>query len=98
MAQPLAEARERTQATGAQVRLRAVRAQLSACSILSALAKFDIAHSRVDDAHKLKGRLGKVLEVVRRHLDESHHLPPESLTAVRDELAKVERLVREIEA
>ncbi len=94
----VAKVRNRTQATPAQVRLRAIRAQLKACSTMCEVANADLARGRADDAHKLKDRLSHSLESVRRRLDQPQYVPPESVSCISEELAALERRLREIEA
>jgi energy-converting hydrogenase A subunit M len=83
----------RLHARSAQVRLRAINAQISAGFTLCKLIEIDIGRGRTDEAHKLIGKLRKMVETVRRHVQEPHHLPTDSLTDVRQELVQLEERV-----
>ncbi len=85
-------------ATGAEVRLRAIRAQLSAGFTLCQLMEAAVGLSRTDEVRKLSGKVRRTVESVRRHLDEPHHVPEASLAEARDQLAQLETRVLGIEA
>ncbi len=87
----------RAHATPAEVRLRAVRAQLSAAVTLCALAEGDISNRRIDNAHQVIERVRHTINSVRQHLDEPSHVSPSSLPEVREKLAQLERRVLGIE-
>ncbi len=90
-------ATHRLHARSRQVRLRAIKAQLSASSTLCKLMEAAVDHGRTDELHNLIGKLRETLASVDRHLDEPHHVPKESLADVRDQLARLERRVAAIE-
>ncbi len=81
------------QDTPAAVRLRAIKAQLSAAVTLCALAEGDITYRRIDNAHLVIERVRHTVDSVRRHLDEPNHVSPSSLPEVRGQLAQVEKRV-----
>ncbi len=83
----------RPQDTPAAVRLRAIKAQLSAAVTLCALAEGDISNRRIDNAHLVIERVRHTINSVRQHLDEPNQVSPSSLPEVRDQLAQMQERV-----
>ncbi len=79
------------------MRLRSIEAQLSAGSTLCRTMEATIGRGGTEDARNLLGQLRHTLESVRRHLDEPHHVPQESLAEARDQLAQLETQVLAVE-
>ncbi len=77
----------------AEVRLQAIRTQLSTAFTLCEVVGTDIACRRSEEAHKLIEKLWHTVESVRHHLEEPHHVAPDFLTEIREELARRERRI-----
>ena len=97
------EKAQRLRARSAELRLQSIKAQLSTgftfCGLVESdiSPKSNISKTRIDEAHNVVARLRHTVESVRKHLDEPHHVPPDSLADARDELERLENRVIAVE-
>ena len=97
------EKAQRLRASSAELRLRSIKAQLltgfTFCELVesSISPKSHISQTRIDEAYSVVSRLRHTVELVRKHLDEPHHVPPDSLADARDELKRLKNRVIAVE-
>lgn len=60
----------------AQERAESIRQQISAANTLLALANVEYEHGRIEQANTLLGKMQRLAQQVRGHLNEPNHVPP----------------------
>ena len=89
---------EKLRATAAEMRLQSIKAQLSAAFTFCRTIETDLSLERVDVASKLLQRVRHAFEVIRDHLNEPGNVPPQKVHEARNELARLEARIAEVEA
>lgn len=82
----------------AQLRLRAMRAQLTAGSKYCSTAEHAFIFGRVQLGINAAQNAKHVAQKVRLHLEEPNHVPANAVAGIRDELAELEREISNLEA
>ncbi len=90
--------RHRPRPTAGEVRLRAIKAQLSTGFTLCELAERDLSNRRPDNAHQTVERVRHTIETIRQHLDEPNYVSPNSLSELRGQLAQMEKRVLAVQS
>jgi hypothetical protein len=81
-----------------QLRLRAMRSQLIAASSLCFTAENAVALDQVQLGLDAVQKAKHTAQSVRVHLDEPHHIPADSVAAISDQLAELEKRISKVEA
>jgi len=77
----------------AQLRVKAMRLQLSAALSFCSSAENALVLGRVQKAREAIANATRTAKCVRLHLDEPHHVPADSVTSIADRLAQLESLI-----
>ena len=88
---------DRIRIEAAEARLRAIQSQLAAAFTLCGTAETAIRLGQFDEARTVVQKLLYGAEAIRHHLDEPRHVPPASVPNLREQLAKLENTIRNVE-
>ncbi len=81
----------------ADARLRAIQSQLAAAFTLCRTVDSAIRLGEIEEASKVIQKLLYNAEAIRHHVDEPHHVPPASVPDLRQQLAKPDTRIRDLE-
>lgn len=81
-----------------QLRLRAMRTQLTAASNYCSTAEHALIFGRVQLGNNAVQRAKHTSEKVSAHLEEPNHVPADAVAGLREELVAIERQVSNLEA
>jgi hypothetical protein len=91
-------ATEQLRAEAAQTRLRSIQSQLGIGFTFCRIVETEIREGKIDEARKLIQKTRRAAQLIRGHLDEPDHVPPDQVNAAREVLRKLEARIADVTA